>query len=124
MTARPVLVFVYNADSGFLNTLLDIGHKLVSPATYSCRLCVLTHSTFHMRQEWREFVDGLDAEIEFLHRDELAARHGELPAELPAIFRRVESALVLWTTSADIRSCDTVTDLRKLIESRLKLLSS
>jgi hypothetical protein len=31
LTNQTTLVFVYNADSGFVNSLLDIGHKIVSP---------------------------------------------------------------------------------------------
>jgi hypothetical protein len=38
----PALVLVYNADSGFMITLLDIGHKVVSPSICECRLCALT----------------------------------------------------------------------------------
>ncbi|NJM95354.1 MAG: GTPase, partial [Acaryochloridaceae cyanobacterium CSU_5_19] len=40
------LIFVYNANSGGINTALDIAHKLLSPSTYRCNLCRLTHDTF------------------------------------------------------------------------------
>ena len=40
------LLFVYNAKSGIANVLVDISHKLLSPETYSCNLCVITHNTF------------------------------------------------------------------------------
>ena len=43
------LLFVYNADSGFFNTLADIGHKLFSPATYPCQLCAITHGVLAER---------------------------------------------------------------------------
>ena len=42
MASNDSLLFVYNADSGFFNTLADIGHKLFSPATYPCQLCAIT----------------------------------------------------------------------------------
>ena len=32
MESGDTLPFVHNADSGFFNTLADIGHKLISPA--------------------------------------------------------------------------------------------
>ncbi len=33
MDSGVTLLFVYNADSGFFNTLADTGHKLFSPTT-------------------------------------------------------------------------------------------
>ena len=33
------LIFVYNADSGPISGLFDIGHKIISPGSYSCGLC-------------------------------------------------------------------------------------
>ncbi len=46
---RPALVFVYNANSGLLNALLDMGHKVVSPRTYPCSLCALTYGSLGLR---------------------------------------------------------------------------
>ncbi len=68
------LLFVYNADSGFFNTLADIGHKLFSPATYPCQLCAITHGVLAERGAWRDFVAALDLPSEFLHRDQFQAR--------------------------------------------------
>lgn len=64
------LIFVYNARSGTVNALLDAGHKLISPATYSCNLCALTHSTFSEKDVWKDFRNSLAIETEFLHSDE------------------------------------------------------
>ncbi len=71
---KHTLMFVYNADSGMFNTLSDMAHKVFSPRTYSCNLCALTHSTFSMRDEWKEFIESLGVELEFLHRDEFRKR--------------------------------------------------
>lgn len=76
------LIFVYNADSGKLNALLDSLHKVVSPSTYSCKICELTHSTVGERKVWKEFREELDVEADFLHKDEFlklyASKFGEL----------------------------------------------
>lgn len=34
--SQPSLIFVYNANSGMWNTMLDTIHKTVSPETYQC----------------------------------------------------------------------------------------
>ena len=36
------LLFVYNADSGFLNAIRDGIEKIADPEGYECRLCGLT----------------------------------------------------------------------------------
>ncbi len=119
MMERPGLIFVYNSDSGFLNTLFDIGHKLVSPATYSCRLCSLTHSTFRMRRDWREFVGRLGVPVEFLHRDEFIGRYGPASAELPAVYLKSESGPVLSIRHDEIGACGSLGDLQHLIKKKI-----
>jgi len=117
---KPTLVFVYNADSGFVNTLLDIGHKIVSPQTYACQLCAITHSTFSMRDEWKNFVAALGLPIEFLHRDELEKQYGMRHVELPAVFRRTDGALETLISREEINNCHSLEDLERLIRTRLQ----
>jgi len=85
----PELLFVYNADSGLVNGLLDTLHKTLSPATYACSLCAVTYGAATMRPEWHVFIQHLPAHTTFLHRNELLQQHPELRSyPLPAIFRR------------------------------------
>jgi hypothetical protein len=118
------LVFVYNADSGLFNTVTDIAHKILSPDTYACRLCALTHDHFKVRREWVEFLEGLDAECEFLHRDELARHHGIEDAELPAVFRRDGDELRIWIDAATLRGCQSLDELKALLRERLAAMSN
>ncbi len=115
---KPVLVFVYNADSGLANTLLDIGHKIVSPQTYSCNLCALTHSTFSMRDEWKQFVANIGCAVEFLHRDELAERYGLRDVPLPAIFLKTATGLQPWIGQEEINRCQSLAELKQLVEAK------
>jgi hypothetical protein len=119
--SQPTLIFVYNADSGFVNTLLDIGHKIVSPQTYSCNLCAITHSTFSMRDEWKNFVAGLGIPIEFRHRDELEKQYGLRNVELPAVFRNIDGALKTWISREEINRCQSLQDLEQLIRTKLQI---
>ncbi|MDQ1522333.1 MAG: hypothetical protein QOE47_257 [Pyrinomonadaceae bacterium] len=117
---RPLLVFVYNAESGLFNTLGDVAHKIFSPETYACNLCALTHTTFGMRREWKEFLESLDARPEFLHADELQSRYGVAGLALPAIFRRGRGdALEEFVPAAAINSCRTLDELKRAITDRL-----
>jgi len=117
--AGTVLVFVYNAESGLFNTLSDVAHKMFAPQTYACNLCALTHSTFGMRREWREFLESLDARLEFLHADELRGRYGLTNLALPSILRKRGAALEELIDAAAINSCRTMNELEELINDRL-----
>ncbi|VEP16580.1 hypothetical protein H1P_4670007 [Hyella patelloides LEGE 07179] len=50
------LIFVDNADSGLMNTLIDIGHQAISPQTYQYRLCDLT---FGLVGEHQQLLTGV-----------------------------------------------------------------
>lgn len=115
----PALVFVYNADSGVFNALADAAHKILSPRTYACNLCALTHTAVRMRGEWREFLEGLGRPLEFLHADELAARYGLKGVALPAVFTKEGGGLRVLAGAEEIDACRTLDDLKRLIRERL-----
>ena len=119
---QPTLVFVYNADSGLLNVLVDGAHRVVSRKTYPCRLCAITYSFEGMRREWKQFVANLGRPVEFLHRDELKERHGIEGIPLPAVFLREGGELTQWIDAEAINQCKSLDDLRSLITRKLKAL--
>jgi len=116
---KPHLIFVYNADSGLFNTLTDIAHKLLSPQTYNCNLCALTHTAFGMRDEWKEFLEELDAELEFLHRDEFIETGGRADADLPAIFEKKDGVYREWISAETIRGMKTLGELQVVIRGKI-----
>jgi len=90
----PELVFVYNADSGFTAALFDSAHKLLSPQTYECNLCALTHGLLGPKSEWSTFLNALPGTKRFLHRDEFFLSYPEMAGTpLPAIFKTNGSQL-------------------------------
>ncbi|MCZ6837252.1 MAG: hypothetical protein O7G85_15865 [Planctomycetota bacterium] len=114
------LLFVYNADSGVFNLLGDMAHKVFSPKTYSCNLCALTHSTFSMRDEWKAFLESLEVELAFLHRDEFKTTHPEREVGLPAIFLQSDEGLEMLADAEAINASQTMDDLKTLIRSGLE----
>lgn len=113
------LVFVYNADSGLFNTLTDIAHKLLSPSTYECNLCNLTHGYFAAREEWTTFLDDLDADIEFLHRDEYMDRYPDSEVEFPAIFVNAYDELIPWVDKKVINEMSSADALMEMIRAAI-----
>ena len=69
------LIFIYNADSGLINALLDYGKKYIQPDKYECQLCAVTYGPFGMKNDWKKFFKQLHTDVEFLHRDEYVAAH-------------------------------------------------
>ena len=118
-STKPALVFVYNADSGIFNTVADFAHKLFSPQTYQCNLCSLTYSKFGMHKSWREFLDGLQLPLEFLHADELRIRYSVKDIPLPAIFQREADKLRVLIAADSINTCQSIDELKQLVTETL-----
>ena len=64
------LIFVYNADSGIVNNVIDIAHKIIKPETYACSLCQLTHGSFREKRLWTTFKNQSTVPLDFYHKDE------------------------------------------------------
>jgi hypothetical protein len=116
---EPTFIFVYNADSGVFNLAADIAHKIFSPQTYSCNLCAITHSTFGMKNEWRDYLATLKVPFEFLHADEFKAEYQIKTADLPAVYAKENDGLKMIIDSTAINACRTIDDLKRIINERL-----
>lgn len=110
------LVFVYNADSGFLNSLLDIGHKIIKPETYTCNLCSLTFGNFAENAKWKEFREGSAHEMEFLHRDEFESKYGR-KLDCPVILKEVTGKLEVAIDSARLNTFKSLDELIAAVQS-------
>ena len=114
-THGSCLLFVYNADTGLFNTLADIGHKIFSPQTYQCDLCMLTHGYLSERGEWRAFVENLPIEARFLHRDEFRRDYPQLDVPLPAVFLQQADEIKVCITNRSLHDCKDLEALKELI---------
>jgi hypothetical protein len=119
---EPKLVFVYNADSGFFEALMDGVTKIVSPASYSCRLCALTYGLATMRPRWRRFVDALGIPVEFLHKDEFQEKYPDTEGQFPSAYIDRGSELEIFITSNEMNSRKTLDELMEAVESKLEEL--
>ena len=106
------LIFVYNTDSNPISGLIDLGHKIVSPETYNCSLCKLTHGPFTEREEWKTFRISIGVPVEFLHRDEFERKYDQ-HFEYPVILKKDPNIEVLLSKP----EIDSLPDLDALIAS-------
>lgn len=61
---------------------------------------------------------SIDAECEFLHRDELHRREPGLSATLPAVFRITDQGLKVCVDAVTLNACSSIADLKAVIRSR------
>lgn len=88
--SKEKIIFVYNADEGAFNALMDTAHKLFAPSTYECNLCALTHGVTSMKSEWKSYMSTLNYETRFYHRAGFKTEWPMLDIELPVIMIQKE----------------------------------
>ena len=114
------LIFIYNADSGLVNTVKDFWHKALRPSTYQCNLCQTTFGTFGAKKEWKSFINDLGIDSEFLHKDEFLAKYDVKDAKYPSAYTLKNGNLTLFITQEEMNKVATLTEMEDLVSSKLK----
>lgn len=108
------LIFIYNANSGKLNSILDSAHKILSPHTYNCNLCALTFDTFSENRQWKKFRETSGMEMDFLHLDEFkksyASKFG-YKFTFPIVLIENNNELEVFITTERVNELKTVEEL-------------
>ncbi len=116
---KETLLFVYNADGGVFNDIAGALHKTFSPDTYECNLCKITYGSVWMKEDWWKFIEGLDFEVDFLHRDEFRKRFPENSDSLPALFFVDGNKVTLLVTADEMNAAESIDDMKKLVVQAL-----
>jgi len=116
------IIFVYNANSGLFSSLKDTIHKTFSPKTYQCNLCQITFGAFNMKEDWKEFIQKLPYEIEFLHKDEFNKKYGKTKCDFPNAFTIKNGKLELLINNKEINSAKSIEELKTLVQQKIKSL--
>lgn len=114
------IIFVYNANSGFFSSLKDTIHKTVSPKTYQCNLCQITFGAFDMKEDWKEFIQKLPYEIEFLHKNEFIKKYRIIEHDFPNAFTIKNGKPDLLISNKEINSAKSIKDLKNLVNKKIK----
>jgi hypothetical protein len=114
------LVFIYNADSGLLNSVKDFWHKALRPSTYQCNLCQNTFGTFGMKKEWKSFISTLEIETEFLHKNDFLEIYDVKDAKYPSAYLLKDGSLTLLITKEEMDKIASITEMEELVSSKIK----
>ena len=109
---RMTFTFVYNAKSGFINSTIDALHKYISPKTYTCSLCNLTHGILGKKKMWSDFLDLSNHQFDFYHIDDFELHFNER-FNYPCILVNKNEKFELYMSDREIGK---ISGLNELIE--------
>ena len=118
------LIFIYNADSGLRNMVIDSLHKVISPKTYNCNLCDITFGVFNENKIWRKFRAETTLEMEFLHKDEFKTRYASkfgYKFDFPIVLTTANDSLEVFINNEELNTMTKAEDLVNLIDERVAI---
>lgn len=118
------LIFVYNANSGLLNQLFQSAHKLLSPNSYSCSLCQLTHHSLGQRHIWKQFQKEQKIDFQFLHKDEIDFKTTSKKPEYPIIYYTSDKRYIPFLKANEINELESTKELIEAITFHLSTIQN
>ena len=109
------LIFVYNTKSDFLSEAMGIAHKIISPSTYQCSLCALTHDNFGAKKKWKSFVKSFSIPMEFYHIEDFEKKF-KTSLNYPVVLEENEGTLKQVLTKEDLNEISNVDELIRKLE--------
>ncbi|MBT6438938.1 MAG: hypothetical protein HOK72_04470 [Flavobacteriales bacterium] len=114
------LIFIYNAGSGLFDSVSDFAHKILSPSTYQCNLCVLTHGNFGAKKQWKDFLKKLGIKVEFYYKNQFKNLN-QNEIKPPCILIKIHNSTIQEFINADeMNSHESLDDLIDIIKVKLK----
>ena len=121
IAADQKLIFVYNADSGLRNAIIDSAHKIFSPNTYECSLCDITYGAFTENGIWKKFRKESNLQMDFLHKDEFdkayKSKFGD-KFSFPIVLVEKENDLEVFIPTAELNALKNAEELIDLIKKQ------
>lgn len=117
------LIFIYNADSGLRNAILDSAHKIFRPETYDCKLCDITYGVFSENAVWKKFRTETVIPMEFLHKDEFAKAYKSKFGHkftFPIVLAEGNGGLEVLVHTGELNLLQAAEELVELIEKRMR----
>ena len=117
------LIVAWNAHSGWQHAVMDSLHKWVSPQTYSCKLCQLTYGAVGPRESWKTFLESLDRDVQFYHKDDFPdeAFGGTLPTDFPFMLEYRQEAWQVLLSPGELEQINTLEALLEGLRQKLGL---
>ncbi len=120
--APTELLFVYNAKAGIVAGMMDSVHKAVSPDTYECALCAVTHGYLTMQREFRNWLKSMPYSVKFHYRADFRAIYPEAAdIALPVVLMKSgDGTLRHILSAAQLKQLKRSDDLVTALDAALK----
>ncbi len=106
--------FIYKAKNGLANSIFDLAHKIVSPDTYECNLCKITHGAFTETKKFKELKQKYN--ITLWHIDDYETKYPK-ESKYPLIIIRDEKQKEIGRVAAEeINSLTDVDELEIILD--------
>lgn len=116
------IIFVYNANSGTRNAVMDGMHKVFSPSTYECKLCDITYGVVSENRTWKKYRQNSLHKMVFLHKDEFAKQYASkfgYKFEFPIVLLEGDMGLEVLIATEEINKLKTSHGLIRLFKERI-----
>ena len=120
---KKKLIFIYNADSGVINLVKDFWKKVLRPSSYECNLCMQTFGVFSMKKDWKSFINNLNVDTEFLHRDEFEKKYQIKDAKYPSAYIYENRNLRLLISYDEMNAVKSLDEMEVLVLSKINKIS-
>ena len=100
---------------------LDFAHKIISPSTYACDLCSLTHGNFSEKKIWKKFRESISHELQFVYKDEFLKKYRDntIAFRFPIILEKKESEFVVLMDADELSMIASIEELIQNLQARL-----
>jgi len=123
MQAQKTLLFVYNTDSGVLQSFKNFssGKASSSGGADTCNLSAITHSPVGIKKEWKRFCKDLENPSRSLDRNEYSAEFGSRhpQSSFPVVLIQKGTEIENFISTEELNRCRALEDLIVLVKQRL-----
>ena len=116
------LLFVYNANSGKRNAIIDSMRKVLRSQTYDCKLCELTFGVVVENKNWKRFRKENGQRMDFLHKDEFSKLYKSkfgYKFTYPIVLTEGENGLEVLIATEELNQLNSTQDLISLVMKRM-----
>jgi hypothetical protein len=76
-----------------------------------------------MKKGWKNFIQNLEIETEFLHRDEFEEKYEIKDAKYPSAYIQENSNFTLFITQDEMNKVKSLEEMEDLVSKKINLLS-
>jgi len=116
------VIFIYNANSGVRNKVLDSMQKVFRPSTYDCNLCDITFGVLTENRTWKKFRQQSSYQMLFLHKDEFTKKYASkfgYKFDFPIVLMEGANGLEVLISTNELHQFKTSHDLIKVLNDRI-----